>query len=76
MLNDEEFDEDLFNMEYLKEAGKGYSDIIGKIASAKGSKRTDTVRKNWDVTSPVDLIHMFVDLVPASDDWQLGKSEK
>ncbi len=76
LLNDEEFDENLFNMEYLKEAGKGYSDIIGKIATAKGSKKTDTVRKNWDVTCPVDLIHMFIDLVPASDDWQLGKSEK
>lgn len=79
LLNEEEFDEDLFNVEYIKELGNGYSSLLGKLQKTKlkrGSSSGGTERNTWGVSSPVDLIHMFVDLIPASDDWQLGKSEK
>lgn len=66
--------EHYFNAKYL-EGADARSTIITTSGGRPGSKNNLPSRWNQstrNVTSPVDIIWMYVDLVPASSEWQLG----
>ena len=66
---------DLFNVKYLKDLKMKRSSIFSSGESARGKKSGvgSYNTSNQSVTNPVDVIYMYIDLVPK--DWELGDSE-
>ena len=64
----------LFNVKYLKEK-KNKRSTLALDESDRQSKHGETSRilDSADVTSPVDIIKMYVNLIP--NEWNLGNSE-
>lgn len=72
LLDQEEWDDDMFNMKYVKQMNDGRSslDVSGK--SGRANDKTDW-DKNINSNNPVDIIWMYVDLIPK--DWELGSRD-
>lgn len=74
LLTEEQTDEDMFNVRYLKHLGDARTTVIGTSNSGR-SKTTSLTRSQTTSTSttPVDVITMFVKLIPS--EWKLGDGE-
>lgn len=66
LLNRERRDEDVFNVKYLKEISSRRSALFKNDDSARGSRYggTDRFAISESIAKPVDLIHMYVKLIP------------
>lgn len=74
LLTEEKYGaEGFFNMRYLKEIADGRS----QLAMDTKSGTTDTTmfdgRDSTSVLNPVDLLHMYVTLVP--EEWKIGRNQ-
>jgi len=74
LLSDESLSEGrMFNVKYLKEY-KGYRSSLSEDKSDRHRKTGgSSTPVDSSVTNPVDIIYMYVNLVPK--DWKLGKGE-
>ena len=75
LLSDEEHDKDLFNIKYLKKLKGKRSSIYTGDKSGRNTKSgmSQNVDHSSDISHPVDLIKMFIKLVPK--DWGLGTGD-
>jgi hypothetical protein len=74
ILSEEETDEDMFNARYLKHCGIGTSSIVNYDQSSRGKKSGMAKDRSEELyTSPIDVITMYVKLIP--EDWDLGDGE-
>jgi len=85
LLSEEKHNEDLFNVKYIKSIHNKRTSIFGEDKSDRNKKvmgRTShyttsgtsgIVSKDTLVTTPVDVINMYVKLIPK--DWKIGDSE-
>ena len=71
LLSEEKNNEDYFNVKYLRGVQNKTTSIYGKDKS--GRSRGESISVDTTVTKPVDVIYMYVKLIPR--DWKLGKSE-
>lgn len=68
-------DSDLFNVKYLK-AKKDKRSTLALDQSDRGTRHgtsNDGYRNTGNSTNPVDIISMYITLIP--EDWKLGKSQ-
>lgn len=85
LLSEEEHDEDLFNVQYLKSVHNKNTSIFGEEKSDRGRKtqgrssqytlsgQSGSQQRDNIVTNSVDVINMYVKLVPK--EWKLGVGE-
>lgn len=77
LLKDEQLDEDVFNVKYLKKLRNRTSGIFTTEQSDRGQRsgisKSDSRVLTESVTNPVDTISMNIELIPS--DWGLGDSE-
>ena len=75
LLNEERQGNDLFNVKYLKDIKLKRSSIFSGSESERGTKSgTDLYHQaDTSITNKVDVIYMYIDLVPK--EWELGESE-
>ena len=73
LLEQERVDPSMFNVRYLNELGSCFSSINTYNQSARGTK-TGQTRVYDSVLKPVDVIYMYVKIVPK--EWQLSESTK
>jgi hypothetical protein len=73
LLESERDDQDYFNVKYLRHMIDGETAITHKNESAREIATTEDQELSESITSPVDVIHMYINLVPS--DWGLGDSE-
>uniref|UniRef100_A0A6M3JAY9 Portal protein n=1 Tax=viral metagenome TaxID=1070528 RepID=A0A6M3JAY9_9ZZZZ len=74
LLSEEaESDGDIFNVQYLKGIGNGRS-LFNTGNSGRYSKTGDTTSMAPSTTTPIDKIHMYVNLIP--QEWKLGQSKR
>lgn len=71
LLEDERSNEDYFNARYAKHLRYGRSSIRNQ--SQREVKTTRDAELSYSVSSPLDVIHMYVNIVPA--DWGLGDGD-
>ena len=74
LLSEERYDEDMFNVRYLKKLN-GRKTSIYKDDNSHRTIKTggSSVSVNNDVTNPVDVIYMYIKIIPK--EWKLGSSE-
>lgn len=72
LLTEEQNDEDMFNVKYLKHLSTGESSLFTGDKSMRGMKNNTGTTISTSVNK-VDVIPMFVKLIPK--DWKLGKGE-
>jgi len=65
-------DSELFNVRYLRLVNNKTSNILGYERGRRNKRMPDTMR-NRNVSDPIDLLHMYVKLIPRQ--WNIGKSE-
>ena len=77
LLRDEKGNEDMFNVKYLRALRSRTSSLFSSEQSDRGKRsgidKMQTRRLTEDVTNPVDIIKMCIDLIPK--DWNLGDSD-
>jgi hypothetical protein len=74
LLSEERMSEDMFNVKYLKHLNDKKTSIFAEDASAREEKQGGRgLRKAHSVTNEVDVIHMFVKIIP--EEWKLGDEE-
>jgi len=66
-------DGDIFNVQYLKGTGNGKS-LFNTGNSGRYSKTGDTTSMAPSTTTPIDKIHMYVNLIP--QEWKLGQGRR
>jgi len=72
---DEATDSDTFNVEYLKAVKGRRTSIYNSDDSGRNKKsRVSPLSDGSNTTNPVDVIHMYVDLIPK--EWGLGVGEE
>lgn len=72
LLRREVTDEDYFNVQYLKHLGSMTGVLAGSDSSGRTSKHKISKNAlNYD-TKNVEVIHMYIDLIPS--DWGVGES--
>lgn len=72
IMSEERGDDDMFNAKYVKHL-KGRQTTIFPLDDSERETRTGGKTRPENETSPVDLLNMYVHLVPK--DWGLGDSE-
>lgn len=76
LLEEEQNDDDMFNVKYLKLANNKTTTIFGPTVMPSAGKRNSY--RNWEqgisrqAVDPIDLLHIYVKLVPRQ--WNLGNS--
>ena len=76
LLNSEATGTDLFNVRYLKLLINKKSSLYGEDMSKRGEKTGTQIRTaggNHEATNPVDIVNMYVNLIPK--DWKISTSE-
>jgi len=78
LLRDEQNDEDIFNVKYLRQVKNKRSSIFASDNSKRYERTgmsSSGVRTGSDnnTTNPVDVVYMYVKIIPK--DWNLGDSE-
>ena len=74
LLADERNSDDLFNVKYLSDLQHRRTSIYPKDGSGRGTKSgMDFQRAADNVSNPVDVVKMFIHLIPR--DWELGDGE-
>ena len=73
LLSDELGDDDMFNVQYLRHVNTTISQFITDEAVTANSSRSGVRAVENGITKPLDIIAMYVDLIPA--EWDLGKGE-
>ena len=74
LLDMESSDEDMFNVRYLRHTGNKSSSIFAENKSRRTSRTHNLAdTRNTIVTDPIDLLHMYVKLIPR--EWKLGSSD-
>jgi len=75
ILRDEKLGSDVFNAKYLKAVQSRGSSIFSHDESARNKKTGVGDYSSYDsrIHNPVDVIYMFIDLIPK--EWELGESE-
>jgi len=74
LLDIEKNDSDYFNVKYLRHVQNKRSSIYGTDASRRMEKVGGSFKdSNGTITKPIDLIHMYVKLIPS--EWKLGDSD-
>ncbi|MCK9577001.1 MAG: hypothetical protein M0R51_13950, partial [Clostridia bacterium] len=75
LLSDEGNDEsDLFNVKYLKGLKGRRTTIYSGDNSARNKKTGFSGSENQDVTFPIDVIYMYIKIIPS--EWELSKSDR
>ena len=70
LLSREEYDENIFNVKYIRHIdGRSSLDLEDKPSRGRDDKGENYISTN----SPVDVVWMYVDLIPR--DWELGPEE-
>jgi hypothetical protein len=74
LLSDEEFDDDLFNVKYLRHVANKKSSTFS-LDQSKRNEKTGATRTGYDstTTNPIDVINMYIKIIPK--DWKIGDSE-
>jgi hypothetical protein len=75
LLSEEQTDDSMFNVRYLRHMGKRYSAVFGRD---KGQKRrrlsaTRVTSNQHAIIDPLDILNMYVKLIPK--DWNIGSSD-
>lgn len=74
LLTDEQTDPEMFNAKYLRHITEGRTTVIEWEASDRGKKTgLERTRTSDNYSTPVDVITMFVRLIP--EEWKLGPGE-
>jgi len=73
LLERERDDEDIFNVKYLNHLIDGKSTFSRTEMSSRKNDRLETGNLNADNTNAMDIISMYITIVPK--DWELGSSE-
>lgn len=75
LSKEDQLDSGLFNVKYLKSKGNKKSSLALDESDRQTGRggSTDMHRAISGTVSPVDIIHMYITLIPK--DWKLGKSE-
>jgi len=75
LLRDEKLENDIFNAKYLKGVQRKRNSIytVGESIRNKKTGMNNYRYLNDSVSNPIDVIYMYVDLIPK--EWELGKSE-
>lgn len=70
------FPSDFFNVRYLL-GQDGTSVLFGTEQSKRGDKTGITSRGTtvYDATTPVDVVYMYVRIIPSDEEWKLGSSD-
>ena len=63
MLEEEQYDEDMFNVKYLRHVTNRKTSIYSSDPSRRTTKIGGTEKNNTD-TSPVDIIWMYINIIP------------
>ena len=66
LLSEEDASDDMFNVRYLKLIGRKESNIFSSSGRRGGDRREKKINRN----DPVDILWMYVTLIP--NDWDLG----
>jgi hypothetical protein len=75
LLSDESNSEsDLFNVKYLKGLKGRRTTIYSSDNSARNKKTGFSGSENQDVTFPIDVIYMYIKIIPS--EWELGKGDR
>lgn len=75
LLEEEQYDDDLFNVKFLKHVVDKKTSIYSDDNSYRNKKAGgDTFRKAHSVTNETDVIKMYVTLIPK--DWKIGDGEE
>ena len=74
LLNDEQSDENIFNVKYLRHVKNKLTSIFNTDSSKRDAK-TGMIRSGYDnnTTNPVDVIYMYMKIIP--EDWELSDEE-
>lgn len=72
LLRREQEDEDYFNCRYLKHVRGRKVDILSRT-----ERPTDTIPPDGmgDETNNIEIVHMYLDLIPSDEEWQIGDNE-
>lgn len=73
LLKQEGTSEDLFNVKYLRHMINKRSNIYGKDSSGRMDKLGGTPKKDTTITKPVDVVNMYIKLIP--EEWGLGDED-
>lgn len=73
LLGEEEHDDDMFNVKYLRGMQQARTSIYNTDPSDREARYGGASQENSNVVSPADVIHMYVNLIPK--EWKLGDSE-
>lgn len=74
LMSEEDYDEDMFNVGYLKEVNNRRTNVINHDPSDRKLKTGEIKSENTSVLNSVDEIPMYIKLIPK--DWSLGDSDK
>lgn len=73
LLSRELVDEDMFNVRYLKHLQNGETSLVTDLPSDRGLKTNRTGTDEDNYASRVDVINMYVKIIPK--EWELGDNE-
>ena len=73
LLDLEKQNDDYFNVKYLKDVKTHRTAITSEDPSAREIKTGGRPKDNSSVLTPVDVIHMYITIIPK--DWDLGDGE-
>lgn len=73
LLSQEKWDTEMINARYVKHVFNKISSIYGKDDSGRGTKTGISKDRNQIVTKPVDIIYMYIKLIPS--DWKIGTNQ-
>jgi hypothetical protein len=73
LLREEQYDEDMFNVRYLKHVQNPKSQFVENPDERTRKTMGGTVSPDSTDTNRVDLLYMYIDLIPK--DWKLSESE-
>jgi len=73
LLSEERYDEDLFNVRYVESVHNKQTSIFGEDKSERERKIGGRPARTSATTRPVDIVNMYMKLIPK--EWNLGPGE-